>query len=119
MVLDTRDIEDSYTLFIFPVYTHKKSAALLKDLVRKFFKQKIFFFFFRPSKMPSFLQHPAVNDKGLKKIQMSFDNSWEPKNDQMSMLKAKAVHHQPAMALSDIYFCECGCQVRSHSRYFY
>ena len=45
MVLDTRDIEDSVTIFGFPVSTHKKSTALLKNLVRNFFKQKIYFLF--------------------------------------------------------------------------
>ena len=32
MVLDTRDIDDSYTIFRFPVSTHKKTATLLKKL---------------------------------------------------------------------------------------
>ena len=48
MVLDTRDIEDSATYFGFPVSTHKKSTALLKNLVRNFFKQKKYFFKFWP-----------------------------------------------------------------------
>ena len=34
VVLDTRDNEDSSTMFRFPVSTHKKSDALLKKLVR-------------------------------------------------------------------------------------
>ena len=50
MVLDTRDIEDSSTIFRFPVSTHKKSDALLKNLVRIFFKPKKIFFLFYPDK---------------------------------------------------------------------
>ena len=48
MILDTRDIEDSSTMFRFSVSTHKKSSALLKNLVRNFFKQKKYFILFLP-----------------------------------------------------------------------
>ena len=46
VVLDTRDSEDSFTMFRFPVSTHKKSDALLKNLVRIFFKHNFLFFLF-------------------------------------------------------------------------
>ena len=41
VVLETRDIEDSATIFGFPVSNHKKSTALFKNISKFFFE---FFF---------------------------------------------------------------------------
>ena len=46
MVLDTRDSEDSSTMFRFPVPTHKKNCCTFEKFSQKFFQTKKIFFLF-------------------------------------------------------------------------